>query len=158
MDLEPLQWFYISCSMTSHNSGDGCQGQGGNNWPSECEWPNPGLPPVGTGPAPASTIGFFANHYSGWGGGNHGTDTFVANLINGWSVEAITGFTVDPMHADGSPDNSSGMRAKLPSAPSPQNSWTVEWRQDACSLLVYNALVSVTGPIGVPYNWIAISP
>jgi hypothetical protein len=157
MDIEPLQWFYITCSMTSHNSGDGCQNQGGQNWPSECEWPE-GLSPVGTGTPPASTIGFFANHYSGWGGGNHGTDTFVAHLINHWSVDAVAGFTVNPMHVDGSYDNSSGMWANLSFAPSPQNSWTVQWRQDACSLLVYSGLVSVTGPIGVPFNWIAISP
>jgi hypothetical protein len=157
MDIEPLSWIYVTCSMTSNNSGDGCQDTGGQNWPSECEWPAVGLPPLGTG-SPASTTGFVANHYSGWGSGNTGTDTFVAHLINQWSVEAVTSFTVDPMHVDGSYDNSAGMWANLSFAPSAQNSWTVHWRQDACSLLVYSGLISVTGPIGVPYNWIAISP
>jgi hypothetical protein len=157
MDIEPLPWIFITCSRTSNHSGDGCQGQGGDNWPSECEWPAPGLAPVGSGPEPASTIGFFGHHYSGWGGGNHGTDSFVANVFNDWSVEAITGYSVDPMNVDGSPDNSSGMWANLSFAPSPQNSWTVQWRQDACSLLVYSGLVSITGPIGVPHGWIIIT-
>lgn len=158
MDIEPLPWEYTSCSMTTRNSGDGCQDQGGQKWPAECVWGPTPLPPVGQAPYP-NTIGFFANHYSGWGGGDNGRDTFVATLINGWSVEAITGFTVYSMHADGSPDNSSGMWAHLLFAPSLQNSWTVQWRQDACSLLLYTGLVSVEGPIGVPFNnFLAVSP
>lgn len=155
MDIEPLPWFYISCSRTSNHNGDWCQNTGGHNWPSECEWPAVGLAPLGTGPIPANTIGFLAGHNSGWGGGNSGTDTFVAHLINQWSVEAIAGFNYDPMHVDGSYDNSSGMWARLSFSPSPQNNWTVTWRQDACSLLTYSGFVSVMGPIGVPYNWIA---
>jgi hypothetical protein len=151
MDIEPLPSNFITCSMTSNNSGDSCQGQGGQNWSAECGPPFFGwvLGPFYTVALPFNA--FFANHYSGWGPGNHGTDTFVVvPLANQWSVEAIIGFTVDPMHVDGSPDNSSGMWAKLSSASPPQNSWTVQWRQDACSLLAYSGLVSVTGPIGVP--------
>lgn len=151
MDIKPLPFTSVTCSMTSNNSGDSCL-DGGGRWPAECAFPWGGIGALGTGTALIPSVGFFAAHNSGWGGGNGGADVFTANLINQWSVEAITGFTVNPMHVDGSPDNDPQMQASLTFAAGPQNNWAVHWHQHECSVLEYDGLVSVTGPIGTPFS------
>jgi hypothetical protein len=131
----------IPCSMTSRNSGDSCQNIGGMQIPSECL--NAGLTfSFGTAPASFFVTGFTGLHMSGWGNGNHGTDSFSLHLHSGWGLHAIDGFIGGGAYG-GDYTNLVGLTSQA---------WGVQWGEQSCDALQYSGQVTIIGPQGVPYG------
>jgi hypothetical protein len=142
-DIIALPFDQITCFSFSIGNSDRCQNMGQSNFPMECG----SLPPVGTGPG--SATGFYGYHASGWGGGETGNDGFntTFNLNNGWVVDSVTDLSW----------------AKVGNGSYATEAWTspfgatfpgvqVNWKADACGLIVYSGDIYITGPRGVPYH------
>lgn len=138
-----LPFDQISCFSFNYGNSDECQNLGQNNFPIECG----SLPPVGTGGNPAT--GFYGYHASGWGGGETGDDPFDANfnLSNGWVVDYVTGLS---SYTVGGGSYAAESSASQFGATSP--SVDVNWKADACGLILYTGDIYVIGPKGLPYH------
>jgi hypothetical protein len=145
----------VSCIMTSNNTGDKCD-DGEGRIPVECTLLG-GQGQYGTGPLP-SPINFWANHHSGLGGGNSGTDNFSVNLRYTWTVQSVSSFYWAAFSEDGSwytenaiSQNGPKSWANLSYSGSGEK-WSVGWSQNSCVYVTYNGVVTITGPMGVPYQ------
>jgi hypothetical protein len=135
MDIQQIPMASVSCSMTSNNSGDACM-SGQPQFPSEC-W---GL---SSGAFPG--LVFDGIHNSGWGGGNSGTNTFVANLNNTWTVQSAG--PLSWQEVNGSRHTWVGLGYDGNGS----NSWWVDWTEDSCTALAYSGPVTIVGPLGVEF-------
>jgi hypothetical protein len=157
MDATAIPVKDVSCIMTSNNTGDKCD-DGIGRIPSECRIFVLGeLSPYGLGP-PLSPTNFWGNHHSGLGNGNSGTDNFSVNLRNTWTVQSVSSFDWEAVSEDGSwstentiSQNGSKSWANLSYSGS-GDKWSVGWSQDSCVFVGYTGVVTITGPMGVPYQ------
>jgi hypothetical protein len=141
-DAQILPWQDVPCVMTSNNNGDSCRGKGGYSFPVECSW---GLPVLGQ--AVTNTISSL--HMSGLGGGNNGTDTYSTKLINGWIVESSTFDWANANDQSGLSGNGNSASMSFSAA---TTTWSVVWHENECWSLGYVSVVTITGPLGVPYH------
>lgn len=138
MDMQVIPTADLSCSMTSNNSGDSCMSAQAQ-FPTECFGLTVAV--IGYNFSPGT---FFGIHYSGWGGGNHGTDNFTANVHHTWTVESLNSFSW--YEANGSNHTSASL-----SYPGSGLVWSVPWSEDSCTYLTYSGTATITGPIDVPF-------
>jgi len=140
MDMQQVPEQNITCSMTSHNSGDVCMGENAR-FPIECPGlTTPGYPLLLPGPGV-----FLGLHNSGWGGGNNGTDTYTVNNLHGtWSVQSVGSF--DFQQQNGSNHTSASLNY-----PGTGSTWSVKWSEDSCTSIGYAGIVTMTGPVGVSF-------
>jgi hypothetical protein len=136
MDMQQIPAANVSCSETSNNTGDSCM-NGQPRFPSECTG-------LSSGAFPGTGI-FYGIHNSGWGNGNHGTDSFAANLQNTWTVQSVNSFYWDAVYEGGNPN------ASLSYSGPPSPNWSATWSEGYCTALGYSGSVTITGPVGVPF-------
>jgi len=141
-DYVSLEMDRINCMIVfAGGPSDQCQWSGGQNWPIECGCcPSFGLDP--------GDFGIYGYHASGWGGGCNGYDWFWATLNNQWVVASVGTLNLDTV-GNTSTANVNGVNPAGGTPQTPQI--VVQWHADACGAVQYYDLVSIAGPVGVPY-------
>jgi hypothetical protein len=157
MDVSAIPGTVVSCVKTSLNSGDSCQHDPPANIPGECNIGGLGI--YGTGPPGVQgPYAYWADHHSGWGNGNQGTDNFSATLAHTWTVQSVKPFGWTATAEDGSWDTQNTINSRGPktwarvSYSGSGNKWSVEWSENGCTDVSYLGIVMATGPMGVPFQ------